>query len=300
MTAADTNQAPSAPSGEAGPAMRSPMRMAMGRFLRHRLAVAGAAALLIIVLAVVVLPIAISTTPNAVDLDHFRQPPSAAHWLGTDSAGRDVMARMLSGGRVSLGIGVTVAMLTLAFGIVLGAVAGTGGRIADSVIMRTADTVLAFPSVIVVIVVAGILGPSISTLIITIAAFEWPTTCRLVRGQLLTLRAQEFIQAARVLGVSQVRLVLRHYLPALLMPLSVVATLLVAQTVLLEAALSFLGLGVQPPQASWGNMLNEAQNLTLLETMPWLWLPPGLAIITTVLAVNFIGDGLRDAVDTRR
>ena len=281
-------------------AMRSPARMALRRFLANRLATLGAALLVVVTVAVVIVPAATGMTPNAVDVNQFREPPSAQHWLGTDSAGRDVLARVLSGGRVSLGVGVVSALSAVLVGLVLGVVAGNGGRLADSVIMRAADITLSFPSLIVVVVVAGILGPSVTTLIITVALFEWPTTCRLVRGELLSLREQEFIQAARVMGVSELRLVMRHFVPALLMPLTVVTTLLIAHTVLLEAALSFLGLGVQPPQASWGNMLNDAQSLTIVEEMPWLWLPPGVAIIVTVLAVNFVGDGLRDAVDTRR
>lgn len=278
----------------------SPGQLALRRYFENRLAFGGTVVMVIAVLAVIVVPFLPGTDPTGIDLQAARQGPSADHWLGTDATGRDIYSRLFSGGRVSLGIGITAAVAALAVGVVLGLVAGIGGRIADSVIMRAADVTLSFPALIVVIVVVGIMGPSITTLIITIALFEWPTTCRLVRGELLALREQEFVHAARVLGVTPLRLVGKHFIPALLMPLSVVATLLVASTILLEASLSFLGLGVQPPQASWGNMLNEAQSLTALETMPWLWLPPGVAIIVTVLCVNFIGDGLRDALDTRK
>jgi len=277
----------------------SPGQMARYRFRKNRLALAGAVLLVAVLVCVALLPLVLGTDPNGIDLRSVRQPPSGAHLLGTDATGRDVFARLLAGGRVSLGIGVTAAAGALLLGIALGVAAGMVGDRVDSVIMRAADITLSFPSLIVVIVVVGILGPSVATLIVAIALFEWPTTCRLVRGELLALREQEFVQAARVVGVSDARLVLRHYIPALLMPLSVVATLLIAHTILLEAALSFLGLGVQPPQASWGNMLNDAQSLTALESMPWLWVPPGVAIILTVLSVNFIGDGLRDALDTR-
>jgi ABC-type dipeptide/oligopeptide/nickel transport system permease subunit len=278
----------------------SPARLALRRFASNRLAMIGAAVLAVLVIGSFIVPLVVPIHPNQIDLARFRQAPSWAHWLGTDDGGRDILARLLVGGRVSITVGVLSAATAVAIGLILGVLAGTGRRSIDSTIMRITDVTLSFPSLLVVLVISGILGPSVVTLIVAIGAFEWPTTCRLVRGLMLSLREQEFVLAARALGVSERRLVLRHIVPAVLLPLTVVATLLVAQAVLLEAALSFLGLGVQPPQASWGNMLTAAQSLTVLQSMPWMWLPPGLAIILTVLSVNFVGDGLRDAVDTRR
>ncbi|NUR90436.1 MAG: ABC transporter permease [Nonomuraea sp.] len=278
---------------------RSPARLAARRFRRNRMALAGAAFLVLVCLLALLAPLVAGHDPNAVDLSAFREAPSAAHPLGTDSSGRDVFARLVYAGRVSLLVGLASALAAVALGALLGAVSGMFGGALDAAVMRVADVVLSFPSLVVVVVLAGILGPSTGMLVIVFAACNWPTACRVVRGLTLTLREQEYVQAARAFGAGRLTVIARHVLPAVLSQVAVVGTLLVAQMILLEAVLSFLGLGVQPPQASWGNMLNDAQNLTLIQTMPWLWLPPGLAIALTVLAVNFVGDGLRDAVDPK-
>lgn len=277
----------------------SPRRLAVRRFLRHRVAVASAVVLVLLALAVVLLPIVLGTEPNTVDPSATNRPPGAEHWLGTDAAGRDVFARLLVGGQVSLLVGLTVAVFATVIGLLLGLLAGfVGGRV-DAVLSRLTDTVLAFPTMVVVIVLAGFLGPSLVTLILALAVLEWTTAYRIVRGLTLSLRERDAIEAVQGLGASPARVLRRHVLPDVVGSLTVVGTLLVAQSILLETTLSFLGLGVPPPMSSWGNMLNSAQSLTILETMPWLWLPPGLAISITVLAVNFLGDGLRDAVDPR-
>jgi ABC-type dipeptide/oligopeptide/nickel transport system permease subunit len=281
------------------PRERSPRQLALRRFARHRLAVVGAVALLIVVLAAVIGPMILRIDPNLVDPLAIRQPPSAEHLLGTDSAGRDVLARLLAGGRVSLLVGLTVALTATVIGLVLGAVAGFFGGWIDAVLSRVTDVVLSFPTLIVVIIIVAFTGPSITTMILAVGLFEWPTAYRIVRGLVLSLRDQDSIRAARGLGASTPHILLRHVIPSVVAPLTVVATILVAQAILLEAGLSFLGLGVPPPTASWGNMLNEAQSFTVLQSMPWLWIPAGCAIAITVLAVNFIGDGLRDASDPR-
>ncbi|MEU1728292.1 oligopeptide ABC transporter permease [Nonomuraea sp. NPDC005692] len=280
-------------------ARRSPARLALRRFLRNRMALAGAAFLLLIVLVALCAPMVTGHNPNAVDLAAFRRPPSGEHLLGTDSSGRDVFARLVYAGRVSLLVGLAASLAAVLIGTLLGAVAGVAGGALDALVMRAADVVLSFPSLVVVVVLAGILGPSAPMLVVVFAACNWPTACRVVRGLALSLREQEYVQAARAFGAGRASIITRHVVPAVLAQVAVVGTLLVAQTILLEAVLSFLGLGVQAPQASWGNMLTDAQNLTLIRTMPWLWVPPGLAIALTVLAVNFVGDGLRDAVDPR-
>ena len=278
-------------------AQRSPGRMAFRRFLQNKIAVAGAIFILTLIVLSVLAPILTPYSPFDVSLEAYRTPPSSAHWLGTDSAGRDVLTRVLYAGRVSLAVGLLAATTAGFVGLVMGAVAGTlGGRI-DSLIMRLADLVLSFPSLVIIIVFAGILGPSLRTIILAIGLFEWPTAARVVRGLTLSLREQEFVEAARAIGSSERRVIVRHIAPSVLPSLAVVVTLMVAQSILLESVLSFLGLGVQPPTASWGNMLTDAQSLTILSRMPWLWLPPGLLIALTVLSVNFFGDGLRDAVD---
>jgi len=279
--------------------VRSPTGMAVRRFARHRLAVAGLVMLVLIVLATVFADVLSGHDPTRVDLSQVRRPPSAEHWLGTDAAGRDVLARLLFAGRVSLLVGVLSSLIAVVFGTLLGALAGIVGGWVDSVIMRVADVFLSFPVLVVMVVIAGILGPSVPTMVVAIGVFTWPTAGRVVRGVTLSLREQEFIHAARAFGAHTWWLVSRHVVPAVLGSVVVVATLAVATGILLEASLSFLGLGVQPPQPSWGNMLTDAQRLTVISQMPWLWLPPGIAVAVTVLAVNFVGDGLRDAVDPR-
>lgn len=277
----------------------SPGRLALRRFGRHRLAVVGLVFLVLLALAAVLLPLVLGLDPNAVDVTAVRRPPGDGHLLGTDAAGRDVLARLVAGGRVSLLVGLSAALLATVIGLILGAVAGYFGRWVDALISRIADVVLSFPTLIIIIVIVAFVGPSLPTLILSIGLFGWPIGFRIVRGLTLSLREQDSIQAATGLGARNGRILSKHIVPAVVAPLTVVATLEVAQAILLEAALSFLGLGVPPPAASWGNMLNDAQSLTILETMPWLWLPPGIAIAVTVLAVNFVGDGLRDAVDPR-
>ncbi|WP_433086350.1 ABC transporter permease [Dactylosporangium sp. CA-052675] len=298
MTVTDVPAAAAAPPAGAGHA--SPGRLAARRFFRHRLALAGLIMLGLFALAAIVLPWILGTDPNQVVPAAIRRPPGAGHPLGTDSAGRDVLARLLVGGRISLLVGLSSALVATLIGLVLGAVAGYFGGWADGVLSRFADVVLAFPSLIVIIVVAAFVGPSLPTLILSIGLFGWPTPFRIVRGLTLSLREQDALVAVAGLGAGPLRILRRHVVPVVVAPLTVVATLAVAQAILLEATVSFLGLGVPPPTASWGNMLNDAQSLTILETMPWLWLPPGIAIALTILAVNFIGDGLRDAADPRR
>ena len=279
---------------------RSPGRLALQRFLRHRLALFGLVIIAVIAAISILAPLIAPWDPFKVDLAFFRKPPSPAHWLGTDSAGRDVLSRLMYAGQVSLTVGLVAALMSTTIGLVLGSLAGTYGGWVDTVIMRLTDVVLSFPALVVIITVVALVGPSIQTVILGIGLFYWPTSCRIVRGLALSIRELDFFIAATALGATRVHVIFRHMVPSVLSPLTVTATFAVAQAILLEAALSFLGLGVRPPQPSWGNMLNEAQSLTILESMPWLWLPPGLAIAITVLAINFIGDGLRDALDPRQ
>jgi peptide/nickel transport system permease protein len=280
--------------------MRSPGRMALRRFLHHRLALIGVVTILLIAALSILAPLIAPADPLKVDLAFFRKPPGPVHPLGTDSAGRDVLSRLLFAGQVSLTVGLVAAMMSTSIGLLLGSIAGTYGGWTDAVIMRMTDVVLSFPALVVIITIVALVGPSMQTVILGIGLFYWPTACRIVRGLALSLREQDFFIAARALGATDGHVIVRHMVPSVLSPLTVTATFAVAQAILLEAALSFLGLGVRPPQPSWGNMLNEAQSLTILESMPWLWLPPGLAIAITVLAINFIGDGLRDALDPRQ
>jgi peptide/nickel transport system permease protein len=279
---------------------QSPLRIALRRFRRHRLALGGLIFLAVLAGLAILAPVISPFDPNAVDAAQFRNPPTSTHWLGTDSAGRDVLSRLLHGARVSLTVGLAAALSAAGLGTVLGLLAGVLGGWVDHVIMRLVDIVLSFPSLVVIILLVAILGPSITTIVVVIALFEWPTACRIVRQMSLSIKEMDFVLAVRAIGSSNVRIMRRHVVAGVLSPLTVVATLLSEQAILLEAALSFLGLGVQQPQASWGGMLQQAQSLTILEQMPWLWMPPGIAIAVTVLAINFVGDGLRDAFDPRQ
>lgn len=269
------------------------------RFLRHRLAVGGGLVMLLIIVVAVFAPITGRVDPLDVDLRAIRRPPDMAHWFGTDLIGRDVWSRVVHGSRVSLTVGVLAVALYVLIGTVLGALAGFFGGLLDQLIMRITDVFLSIPTLLMVIVFVSVVGPSLTSIIIVIGLLGWPGTCRLIRGQFLTLREEEYVTAARVVGASDSRIIARHILPNTLGPLTVLSTFGVASAILLEASLSFLGLGVRPPTPTWGGMLLEAQSPTVLSTLPWLWIAPGLAIAITVLAVNFIGDGLRDALDPR-
>ncbi len=283
-----------------GGAQVSPRRAAVRRFLRYRLAIVGVIMLLMIMMMSLLAPLLTPWPPNWVDFGTgARHAPDAAHILGTDVSARDIWARLLYGGRTSMIVGFGAVALYLVIGTLFGLAAGYYGRFVDQAIMRFTDTIMAIPPLLLIIVFVSVVGPSIVSVIIVIGLLGWPITARLVRGQLLVLRESEFIMAARVVGVPDRQILFRHMLPNIFGPLTVVATFGVATAVLLESSLSFLGLGVRPPEASWGNLITEAVSPVVLTQLPWQWVPAAIAITTTVLAVNFIGDGLRDAIDPR-
>lgn len=272
-------------------------RRRLRKFFRHVLAIIGLALLVPIVTMSLLAPLVTTHDPNRGDLMAVREGPSQEHWLGTDLIGRDVWTRVVYGSRVSLSVGVLAVTLYVSIGTVLGALSGFFGGFVDQVIMRITESLMSLPSLLLVIVFVSVVGPSLTSVILVIGLLGWPGVCRIVRGQFLFLRDQEFVIAARVIGAGPGRIMFRHMLVNTFAPLTVVATFGIATAILLEASLSFLGLGVRPPTASWGGILNEAQSPTVLSTMLWLWLPPGLAIAITVLAVNFVGDGVRDTFD---
>jgi peptide/nickel transport system permease protein len=274
-------------------------RVALRRFLRHRLAVLGTVLLLLIVLMALFAAVITNNKPFFTDMTAVAKPPGPGHPLGTDRSGRDVWARLAFGAQTSLIVGLGAVALYVTIGTILGGLAGLFGGLVDQLIMRGTDTLMSIPSLLLVIVFVTAIGPSLASVVAVIGLLGWPGACRLVRGQLLTLREAEFITAARVVGVGNGQILFGHLLPNIMSSLAVLATFGVANAIILEAALSFLGLGVQIPTASWGGMINEAQSPSVLIDIPWLWLSPGVAIALTVLAVNFIGDGLRDALDPR-
>ena len=209
------------------------------------------------------------------DLERYREGPSSAHLLGTDSYGRDVLSRLIYGGRVSLSVGLVAVIIAQGIAVVLGSIAGYYGGASDWIVMRLVDVVMAFPWLIMVIMMVSLLGPSVFNAMLAIGILGWTIPTRLVRGQILAIREMDYILAARSVGVKARRIISRHILPGVVGPLVVSATFMVASAILMEAGLSFLGLGVQPPIASWGNMMIAAMELIILEDMPWLWVPPG-------------------------
>jgi peptide/nickel transport system permease protein len=277
----------------------SPGAIAMKRFFRHKLAVIGLVVLVIMVALAVFAPWVTPYKPNEIDLLARNQGPSMDHWFGTDRTGRDVLTRTIYAGRISLAVGVVAVGISLVIGATLGSIAGYFGGIWDSLIMRFTDVIMTFPAIVAILTLAAIAGPGVRNIMIIIGVLNWPIPARLVRSKLLTIRNQEYVHAAQALGVPPYRIITRHALPNAIDVLLVYSSLGVATAILLEAGLSFLGLGVQPPTSSWGNMLNVARDVSVLEGQPWQWLPAGAAIVITVLAVNFVGDGLRDAFDPR-
>jgi peptide/nickel transport system permease protein len=278
----------------------SPGRAAVRRFVKHRLAVVGLVIVTIIILMAIFAPLLTNWPPNYVDLDvGARQPPSADHILGTDVSGRDVWSRLVYGARTSVTVGFVAVALYLVLGTLVGLLAGYYGGVVDQVLMRVTDTIMSIPALLLIIVFVSAVGPSIWSVVIVIGLLNWGPTARLVRGQILVLRESEFITAAKVVGVKPSTVLRRHMLPNVFGPLTVVATFGVATAVLLESSLSFLGLGVRPPDASWGNLITEAVSPVVLNKLPWQWMPAAAMITLTVLGVNFIGDGLRDALDPK-
>ncbi len=280
--------------------IQTPGQRARKRFLRHRLAVISM--IFMVVVTVLVFPLApfiAPAAPEKTDLRAVRQAPSLEHPLGTDLIGRDVLSRVLYGGRISIAVGLTAVIIFMSIGTLLGSLAGYYGGRTDALIMRITDTFMAFPVLVILISIVAIVGPGLRNAMIAIGLIGWTGVARLVRGQILSVREMDFVLAAEALGVPRGRILRRHILPSIVAPVTVAGSFGIAGAILTEAGLSFLGLGVQVPTPSWGNMLNEAQSIQIIESFPWLWLPPGLMISLCVLAINFIGDGLRDALDPR-
>jgi len=276
-----------------------PRRFAvLRRFARNKLAVAGALVILLFYAAALAAPLIARYDYDAIQPGMRNTPPSAEHWLGTDRSGRDVYARLVKGGQISLAAGFAAVAIVMTIGVVLGGVAGFLGGWVDAAIMRVTDILLAVPLILLLITAASLFQPSLATTIVVIGVSAWPGAARLVRGQTLALKEQEFVTAARAVGATPWRILGRHVFPNALAIIIVEATLWLSYAILLEASLSYLGLGVQIPTPSWGNMLQDGQR-ELLYGAWWLTLFPGLAIFLTVLAFNLLGDGLRDALDPR-
>ena len=242
-------------------------------------------------------PVIAPYDPLAQELSQRLRPPSPEHWLGTDSLGRDIASRILYGARISLIIGVVVVASAGVVGTAIGLIAGYAGGLVDEALMRLTEVFLAFPALILAMAIAGALGPSLTNAIIAIAAVTWAVYARLTRGQILSLRRREFVEAARAIGASRTRIVVRHLLPNALAPLMIQGSFDLGSSIIAAAGLSFIGFGAQPPTPEWGVMISEGRNY--ISTQPWLSLFPGLAILLAVGSFNLLGDGLRDAFDPR-
>lgn len=281
-------------------------KQAFKRLKKNKLAMGGLIFILFMFLFSFIGPLFSPYVSGKVDALSISKPPSLQHFLGTDKLGRDILTRLMLAGRISLTIGIASMIISVLFGSVLGAVSGFYGGIIDNIIMRFADILMSIPSLPLLMIIGALLSElkvpgeyRIYVVMLMLSLVGWPGLARLIRGQILGLKEQPFMQAAEVLGLSDKRKIFNHLIPNTIPLLLVVATLNVAGAILSESVLSFLGLGVVPPAASWGNMIDAANNLIDFQKRPWLWIPPGTAIFLTVISINLLGDGLRDALDPK-
>jgi len=295
VTTSATNPQQGALSEGMGLKPLSPRAMFWRQFKRHIPALTSVGVLALLIILCLAAPVIAPYRFDAINLRDARQPPTLRHLMGTDELGHDQFTRVLFGGRISLLIGLTAALVGTATGTLIGALAGYYGGRLDNILMRFTDIAFSIPTLPLLIVISAFTRSSIPIMILVIGGLSWMATARVVRGSVLSIKQQDFITAARMIGARDSEIILRHILPNILGPIVVGATLSVGGAIITESALSFLGLGVQPPTPSWGNMLQDSQ--ATMASKPWLTIFPGLAILITVLCVNFIGDGLQDALD---
>lgn len=276
---------------------RSPWSIALGRFRRSRLAIFGLVVIIIMALAAIFADAISPYGENEIDLFNITAQPSEDHVLGTDELGRDELTRLLFGGRISLSVGVSAALISTILGIIVGATAGYYGGWVDTLLMRFVDLMLAFPAIFLLLILFAMYGSSVLSVIVFLGVFSWMWLARVIRGEFMSLKQRDFVEAARAIGVPDGTIIRRHLLPNVMAAIIVSATLNIAYAMLSEATLSFLGFGVPPETPTWGNMLNAARPFYV--TVPLLAVAPGLTLTIAVLAINFVGDGLRDAFDPR-
>ncbi len=277
------------------PPVRSWRSMVWRQYRRHTVAMAATIVMMILTAAVYLAPVIAPYEFDAIDLKNVKEPPTKEHWMGTDDLGRDLFTRILYGGRISLSIGIFSALVATIFGSLMGAVAGYYGGSVDNGLMRFTDVVYSIPSLPLLIVLTSYTDAAVPAMVLIIGFLSWMATARVVRSSVLSLKEQDFVLAARMIGTHDRSVIFRHILPNTMGPIIVGATLGVGMAIIIESSLSFLGLGVSPPTPTWGNMLQDSQDT--MATKPWLTIFPGLAILLTVLCINFIGDGLHDALD---
>jgi len=278
---------------------RSPWRDAMQRFRRNKAAVTSLVFLILVTLLCVIGPWLLTHAYDSTDWDALKLPPSLthSHWWGTDESGRDLLVRCLVGGRISLMVGILTTLTSIALGVIWGATAGYLGGAVDQVMMRIVDIMYAVPYLLIAILLVTVLGRDFYLVVLAITAFSWMDTARLVRGQTLSLRKMEFVEAARAMGVSTLRIVVEHIVPNLMGLVLVYATVTVPGVILTESVLSFLGLGIQEPMTSWGVLIHDGAQM--LDSAPWLLIFPALMLSLTLYSFNYLGDGLRDALDPK-
>lgn len=277
--------------------VKSPWQEVVRRFRRNRLAVLGLIVLIILCILSLLTPWIAPYDPAAIDLFDIQSPPSPEHWMGTDDLGRDVLTRLMYGSRVTLSVAVAATAIGVLAGVVLGGIAGYYGGLLDTLIMRFIDVMLSFPTLFLLIILSAYVKATILGIVAIIGFTSWMGIARLVRGELLSLKEKEFVEASHAIGARDARIIFRHLIPNAMGPVIVAGTLNVGYAILYESSLSFLGVGIQPPAASWGNMLTNAQSY--VTSAPWLAFWPGILIFVTVLCFNFVGDGMRDALDPK-
>ncbi len=273
---------------------------AFERLREHKLAMIGACICLAEIILVVFLPVFLKLDPYTVDAASFGTGPGVGgHFLGTDTIGRDVLARLVYGGRVSLFVGFFSTAVSMLIGVPVGLLAGYLRGKTEIIVMRITDIFMSFPAIVLILVAVAVVGPSLWSVSVIIGILGWTQFARIVYAKVLSVSQQEYVEAARAIGSGRATIILRYVLPNSVAPILIAATFGMASSILMESALSFLGMGVQPPTASWGNMIYEAQSIAILSMKPWMWVPAGLAILITVLSINFLGDGIRDALDPK-
>ncbi len=272
---------------------------AWGRFKKNRMAVISLVILATLIVLALLAPVIAPYDPDEQDLLNRLKAPSSDHWFGTDDLGRDVFTRVLYGARVSLSVGIFSVVFNVIIGVTVGAIAGYYGGKVDSILMRFVDIMLAFPQFFLLITVVTLLKPSLFNIIVVLTAFGWMGKARLLRGQILSVKNREYIDAARSMGLPDRRIIFFHVLPNSIAPVIVAAAMNMGSMILTESGLSFLGLGIQPPTASWGNLLQSAQSLKIMVEAPWYPVFPGMMIFITIMCFNFLGDGLRNAFDSK-
>ncbi|MCH4031248.1 MAG: ABC transporter permease [Lachnospiraceae bacterium] len=268
-------------------------------FVRHKLAMIGLIIFLAEIVLVLVLPPVMHLDPTAIDSTHFSAAPGGSHILGTDDVGRDMFARVVCGGRISILIGVAATAISVVIGLPLGLFAGYYRGKAETIIMRAADIFLSFPSMVLILVIVAVFGSSIPALIILIGVLNWPAIAKLIYGNVLSVRSMEYVEAERAIGTPSLKILFQTVMPNSIAPLWVSLSFRISNAMITESALSFLGAGVQPPTPSWGNIIQNATSLVVLTQRWWIWIPAGLCLVVTIFCINFIGEGVRDALDPK-